>query len=259
MANVYYKILNKNVTAHYSDSIISGLQKELSASVLTNHDNVYDATYGVRTRRSNDVDNLLKYYVINQILKNLPEANIEKPCNRRFEVTANRNFHKEIIENKYYRLTDNKWQVAENVINVNKDGSYVIEESMLNSGYVCRKTFSTEDELLKTQLVNPDGNIVNSKIQAAEIMNFKKEYVQRYKYSGYSGNSKDFIAALMNRIIAPQESGFYMDKYYNLYRWVDRERCFVKDNITQYTSPLLIDYEFDNFSNVVRKEYTGIK
>ena len=259
MANVYYKILNKNVTAHYSDSIISGLQKELSASVLANRDNIYDATSGVRTCRSNDVDNLLKYYVINQILKNLPEANIEKPCNRRFEVTANRNFRKEIIENKYYRLVDNEWKIVENVLNVNKDGSYVIDESMLNSGYVCRKTFGKRDELLKIQLINPDGNIVNSKIQAAEIMNLRKEYVQRYKYSGYSGNSNDFIAAFLNRLAAPQETGLYMDKYYNLYRWSDRERCFIKDNINQYKSPLLTDYEFDNFSNVVRKEYTGVK
>lgn len=258
MANVYYKILNKDIKRKYTDNIIDGIQRELSSSARTFNEDIFDTVKNVGTKRAGmDVDNLLKYYVINQILKNAPEQ-AAKP-RKIFLPTANKNYRKISNEDVYYRLKDEEWVIAENVSKVNSDGSYIIDEKKRNSQYVQRKLYSVSDSLMSVQLIDPKGEVVNTKEQVIELMNLRKEYVMRHKYSGYSGNSSDIVAALLNQFSSPKETGYYMDSHYNLYRWDDRRKSMVIDAYGSEASPLLADYKFEDNKTVIKKEYTGVK
>ena len=124
--------------------------------------------------------------------------------------------------------------------------------------YKLRKTYSVDDSLLAIQLIDPQGKVVRSKLQIVELLGMRKEYVQRFKYSGFSGNSSDIVASIKNAIFAPVESGYYMDSHFNLYKWNENMKCFQKSYVQENMSPLLTDYDFEQTRKVIRKEYTGI-
>ena len=259
MANVYYKILNKNIRANYTENIISGIQRELYASAKVLNEDLFDVTRGLNTKRSGlDVDSLLKYYIINQLLQSMPNQKMTKNVRKNYLRTANKKYRKDPYKDEYYIWSEDKWILAENVVKVNDDGSYYMDEHKKNSLYVTRKLFSKEDVLISIQVINPDGKIVCSKAHVVELLNLRQEYVLKYKYSGYSGNSNDIIAGILNKFSNPIETGYYMDNYYNLYKWKEKDKCLIKLD-PEDQSPLLIDYDFAQSRKVIKKEYTGIK
>lgn len=261
MANVYYKILNRNIRTNYTENIISGIQRELYASARVLNEDLFDVSQSLNAKRSGlDVDSLLKYYLINQLLKTLPEnTKDENKIVKNYLKTANKKFRKDPYkEDVYYTWTEDKWIVAENVIKVNDDGSYIVNEQRENSHYVYSRHYSIDDVLLSIQIINPEGKIVHNKLHAAELLNLRQEFVLKHKYSGYSGNSSDVIAEILNKFSSPIETGLYMDRYYNLFKWNNKEKCFYKLDSNEQ-SPLLTDYDFRESKKVIKKEYTGIK
>ena len=259
MSNVYYKVLNKNISSNYTEKIIAGLQRELSDSTKSLNEDLFDVTRSISTRRTNlDMDSLLKYYVINQLLKNIPEQAQDKHIIKtKYVKTANDKYRKDPTEDKYYRLSGEEWVPANDISEVNEDGSYVVSEKKNNS-YIYRKVYDVNDNLISVQVLYYDGKVVKSMSQVVELMNMKKEFAKKFKYSGYSGDSHDIIAAILNKFSSPKETGYYMDQHYYLYSWDARKKCFMRNFDDYNNSPLLRDYEFNNHS-VIRKEYTGVR
>ena len=261
MANVYYKIMNKSISRDYTDKIINAIQKELVSSVDLVHENMFDATNTISKRtplmRNNsiDINKVLKYYLINQVLK---ESGNAVNINKNYIKTPNNNILKDPINNKYYRITDDGVKPVENIEIINKDGSYIINENRLNSSFTIKKLYDNTDELISIQLVKSNGTVIGDRIQAAEILGMRKEYAYRYKYSGYSGNSNDIIASILNYIHSPVETGYYMDFHYNTYSWNEYSKCFCRKLNDDTLTPLLVDYEFESYRKVIRKEYTGV-
>ena len=112
--------------------------------------------------------------------------------------------------------------------------------------------------LTKLQLITSYGTAESNKHNAAEILNMRREFAKKHKYSGYSGNSSDLVASLLNKISAPVETGFYMDRACNFYKWSEYEKAFIRNLQYEQHSPLMRDYEFEENSIVIKKEYTGI-
>ena len=259
MANVYHKILSKNISRDYTESIITGLQRELTDSANYLNRNVYDMTRGMSTRRFGlDVDSLLKYYVINQMLKEIPENNSKALIKKQYFPTANKNYYKDIKTNQYYKKSGDEWVLAENVVQVNENGSYVVLEKHQTTNYMQKKVYDISDLLVSIQVTTSEGRVISNMLRVVDILDLRKEVARKYKYSGYSGNSNDILAAILNKFSGVKETGFYMDKYYNLFFWDEKQKCFVKYN-DEYRSPLLVDYVFENTNVVIRKEYTGAK
>ena len=176
MANVYFKVLNRNIRNQYAENIISGLQKELSASAMILNEDLFDVSRTIGTHRVGlNVDSLLKYYLINQILRNMPEENKEKNIVRKLAFTPNKKYKKDLTTNKYYELYGKEWVLAKDVVQVNQDGSYIINETKTNSTYVYKKVYSVNDALLSIQVIDPEGRIVNNMNQAIELIGLRKE------------------------------------------------------------------------------------
>lgn len=251
MSNKYSEMLNKKIEAQYREDIISSLQKNLSVSSETIDDTIYELVKNNRSNSKLNIDTLLKYYLLNQILQEKQEEKEE------LLDTTNPNIKKD-AENNYYRFTKGAWNIDECILEVYDDGSYLLEEKRTNFSYKIHKVCSIEDKVQTIQLINPMGQIETNKVYAIEILGLRKEYVQRYKYSGYSGNSTDIIASILNKLSSPVETGFYMDKSCNLYKWNATKKCFVRNTYADNQSPLLADYEFEKNCIVIKKEYTGI-
>lgn len=260
MANVYFKVLNRNISRQYTENIISGLQRELSASTRVLNQDLFDVSGSFLAKKNGlNVEGLLKYYLINQILKNDPAEKLKLDTDGKYMRTANPNYYIDLSTNKFYKKSGKDWVLAEDVVKVNHDGSYVVNEIKNNSSYIYKKVFNVNDALISLQLIDPDGHVVKSKYQVIELTGMRKEYAQKYKYSGYSGNSNDIMAAVLNKFSNPVETGYYMDRCYNLFKWDERKKCFVRNLNDFHASPLLIDYDFSNNKQVIRKEYTGIR
>jgi len=261
MANVYFKVLNKNTSRKYTESIMESLQRDLVASAKTLTEDVFDITRPMSTKRVGlDVDNLLKYYILNQMMKDLPKEKLAKKAEIRLVRTGNNNYRKDVTTNEYYKLSnENVWIPAKEISQVNEDGSYVIDEKRSNTAFLNRKTYDTFGELISIQVINRFGKVIFDKEQAVQMLGLRKEFVLKHKYSGFSGNSTDMVAAIMNQFSSPKQTGYYMDNYYNLYTWDERKKCFMKNKDNFNKSSLLIDYEFGQNGKVIRKEYTGVR
>ncbi len=261
MANTFFKMLNESVQNKYTESIIAGVQKDLKENSGTIGLNLYDVIQEIEkdsSQKGFDINVLLKCYVLNQIIKETNVA-VEKKQEEKnlFTDTANPTIKVNVQDKKFYKLKDNHLVISEEIESVNEDGSYVVIEKKNTFSYVIKKTYSKEDVVLSIQLVCPGGRIESNKFYAAEILGMKKEFAQKFKYSGISGESNDIIAILLNKLNSPVETGYYMDKSYNLYKWSDMRKCFIRNLKEEAKSPLLTDYEFVN-KIVIRKDYTGI-
>ena len=72
MANTYYKLMSQKISAEFTDKLIGGLQNDMKNSAAQQRNSLYEMMQknpGM-TQRSNDTDinTLLKYYLIMQIL-----------------------------------------------------------------------------------------------------------------------------------------------------------------------------------------------
>ena len=70
MANCYYKMLSNKINAGYKDEFISGLQNELRKSISTENEDLYSMITNLSSGsgRQLDMNLLLKYYMLNQII-----------------------------------------------------------------------------------------------------------------------------------------------------------------------------------------------
>lgn len=251
MSNKYSEMLNKKIEAQHREDIISSLQKNLSVSSEAIDDSIYELVKNNRSNSKLNIDTLLKYYLLNQILQEKPEEKQE------LLDTTNPNIKKD-TENHYYRFTKGTWNIDECILEVYDDGSYLEQEKRTNFSYKIQKVCTIDDKVKSIQLINPMGQVETNKIYAVEILGLRKEYVQRHKYSGYSGNSIDIIASILNKLQPPVETGYYMDRSCNLYKWSESKKCFIRNSHIDHLSPLLADYDFEKSNIVIKKEYTGI-
>lgn len=260
MVNTYFKHLNVALNDSSKSEFIKNIQRDLTNSARILNENAEELTAVFSQNELNkslDINSLLKYYLLNQILKT--ETVVKKAIEEVYQKTANPNIFKKIDTNEYYWLKNGEYELDENLENVNEDGSYNKINKISTSSYKIRYSYSVDNKKLSFQLLNPNDVVVNNKWQIVELLDLRKELVNRYKYSGFSGNSYDIIASLLNKLNPPVESGLYMDKHYNLLKWNAATSKFLLVANSNATSPLLTDYSFENRGVVVKKEYTGIR
>lgn len=260
MVNTYYKHLNTALNDSGKNEFIKNIQRDLTDSAKLLNDSVDELITEFNCNKLNknlDINSLLKYYLLNQILKNETE-NI-KASEEIFQKTANSNIYKKINTNEYYWLKNGEYKLDEEIELVNEDGSYNKIKRFSTSSYKIRNYYSIDNKIVAFQLISPTDLIVNNKWQIIEILNLRKELVNRYKYSGFSGNSSDIVASLLNKLNPPVESGLYMDRHYNLLKWQPKDSKFLLVTNTNIVSPLLCDYSFETRGIVIKKEYTGIR
>lgn len=254
------KDLNNSISNQYRDDFIANIQKNLKDTTQELDDNIFDLINGINENNLDskdiNVNALLKYYVFNQLLENQKQKEEEK--NKKFIDTKNPTIKKNEEDNKYYKIFNNEYIHLGNIVEIFEDGSYTKIEKIPHSLFKTKNLYATNHSIISVQLMNPKGVVVDNKWQAAEILGFRKEVAQRFKYSGFSGNSNDFVATVLNKITPPSETGYYMDKTCNFYKWCEIRHSFISQNQTLSHSPLLTDYSFEKSSIVIRKEYTGI-
>lgn len=262
MNKKYQEILNKIIMDTQSSDFISELQSDLTKSAKLCNSDIYDLTKEITNQtvlnQNIDINLLLKCYLVNQVLSLRDTVEDVQENNSVFEDTSNPKIKREINSNKYYFYENDLYKFSSEIEAVYSDGSYVKLKSVKNSTYKIRETLTFDDNIMSFQLIDPNGEIVKQKWQVVEFLGMRKEFSKKYKYSGYSGNSKDFVASFLNQISSPIETGYFMDKNCNLYKWDNKNYSFklYKNLATQ--SPLLTDYEFNAAGIVIRKEYTGI-
>ena len=261
MANTYFKMINASTKEKFTESIISGIQQDLVFNAkmmnLDLNDVVKDNTI-LKNHAELDVNTVLKYYLLKQILKEEPKKAEKVVAKNVYSDTANPTIKKNLIDNKYYKFVNNEYLLAEQIQTVEADGSFVLHKKKNNSLYTIKETYNIENELIALQLLIPNGTEETNNHIVAEALELKQEFVQKFKYSGYSGNSTDVVATILNKIVSPTETGYYMDKYCNFYKWSVRTSSFIKNNKLKTKPALLADYEFTRNRIVVRKEYTGV-
>lgn len=253
MANTYFKVLNKSTQDKYKDALISSVQKQLKDIAINARYNILDEVFSDNECNIGNatMENIFKYYLLEQILKN-------NKIEEKFIDTANPDIKTETGSNKFYIIDKNGYKHVPEITKVNSDGSYTKIEIRMTSKYKIIRTFSIDHQVLSFSITDSNDNIVSDMYQVAEYMGLKKEYVHKYKYSGYSGNCNDLFTKFLNQITALVETGYYMDNSYNFYKWNQATKSFVKRN-TGESSPYLTDYEFKNNNTIIRKEYTGMK
>lgn len=258
--NTYFKMLNSGLQNQYKNDIICDVQNELKQGIRTCKLNLHDFLHEDKSKvnyEKYDINVLLKYYLINQLIKNNTTNDKNEDKKDVFKDTKNPNIKINEKDNSFYKLSENVFVKNENIESVNQDGTYILVEQRNTSSYEIKTLCDINDRVLQIWLIGPDGQINKNKWHVAEILGMKKEYTHKFKYAGYSGNSSDLIASLLNKLTSPIETGFYMDKKYNLYKWSDLNHSFIRNINIESQSPLLSDYEFVN-NIVIKKEYIGI-
>lgn len=261
MTNTYFKMLNNSIQENFTNKIITDVQNSVRKNIeLKKPDNldIYDMVKNLENSSSFskdiDINTLLKYYVLNQIIKD-SKTNLNSQ-EEVFKNTPNLNIKFNSKDKKYYQLIDNTFVKNEKIETVDEIGNYTIIEAKNSYSYKIKKVFDINDNILSLQVINPLGNVESCKLHAIEILGMKKVLTQKHKYTGYSGNSSDLMATILNKFCNPIETGYYMDKTYKIYLWSEPQKCFIRNFTVESKSPLLTDYEFTN-EFVIRKEYTG--
>lgn len=255
MANTYFKILGNKIEEQQRESITSGIQRDLMDSCKNIHfgTEVLDAAL-IKATKDIDINNLLKYYILNQIIKEETKENIDES----YETTSNPYIRKDIKKNQYYKYQKKALTGQEKITDVNEDGSYTTIENKYNTKYTIKKLYIRDDSIVSIQVYNAANRLITDSWQAAQILGMKKEYAEKYKYAGYSGNSSDFCASVLNKISGHKETGYYMDSTYNFYIWDKVRNAFINRPRLETSSPYLTDYDFKE-NTVIRKEYKGVK
>jgi len=163
-------------------------------------------------------------------------------------------------EGCYYQLENQIYEKVPEVVDVADDGSYVLKTPIKNKSTYFQVTYyNGKDVPVDIQVVDINNKRVQSLRVVAKLLNLRKEYVKKFKYSGYNGNSFDVCAKLFNLFVKPFESGCYMDEKYNFYTWDAISSC-LKINIRKDLTPgsaMLSQYEFIDERTVVRTDYDG--
>lgn len=263
MVNTYFKMLNNSIQEKYTNGIISDVQTSLRNSCTHLNPNIYDTIQKLENNTGPenifDINTLLKCYILNQMIKDTSnDINTTSTLEKVLKDTPNPNIKYNKEENAYYKLTNNKYTRDDTIQEIEENGYYTVVVQQDSYSYKIKKKYNTENSIHSLQLLEPNGTIVSDKWQASEIIGMRKEFAHRHRYTGYSGSSCDLIASLLNKLTTPIETGLYMDKQYKLFKWSEKDKCFIRETKKEAKSPLLTDYEFIN-KIVIRKEYTGVK
>lgn len=242
-SNIYDFINNLNSTTQKNNSVV-------------NRRNTNNGDYSIALKLflQNFIANNLQSieYMHAQILqKQINELNLSHTHNERFMVDRN---------GDYYQLEGHLYKIVPEVINVAENGFYTMKEPIPNrDDYFLLTTYNSEDIPVTLKAVDLKNTALTSLRVCVKILGLKKEFVNKHKRSGYSGNSFDLLANLFNCISKPTETGYYMDKKYNFYRWDTLESCFKIDTRKGLTpgSAILAEYEFKDAKTVLRTDYSG--
>ena len=163
------------------------------------------------------------------------------------------------LGNKYYTVEKNKL-VEKNIISMNEDGSYCTENNVINSSdYSLITKYDANNQLCEFYVVSSENEVVKDKELISKLLGLRKEFVNKHKLHGYSGQSFDPINVIANKLSTPIETGYYMDKKYNLYRWNSKCKKFER-KIVKNPNPmaqLLYDYDYNFYDTVLRTDYDG--
>lgn len=256
MANIYHKMLNNKLKTSYKEKFIAGLHQELKRSVRAESDDIFSMVNDLTDKNKSsklDINLLLKYYMLNQIIGDAEEEKFEQTLID----TKNPNIKKD-NNGKFYRVQDNTAIIDENIVAVKDDGSYIVQENQNVTSVRILKTYDIDNKSVSVEVIDNAGNKVVNKHLAAELIGLRREYRKKYKYSGYSGNSRDMITGIRNWLSTPVETGYYMDFRCAFYKWSSVSSSFVRALERDTDSPLLMDIEFRDNGTIIRQEYTGI-
>lgn len=189
-----------------------------------------------------DFDRLQEEYTALQIVK------------EDFKATANEKIFQD-KEGNYFKLINKKYERQENIFSVLEDGSYVTLNTV-KTCYTLYTTYDKQDCPIALKVLRKDAPVYMN--ESVNVLNLKKEVVQKAKRIGYSGHSFDLIANIINTFVAPVESGYYMDNKYRFYKWNFKKACFEYHdrNGISIGSPNLADYE-PKGKIVIRTDYNG--
>ena len=163
-------------------------------------------------------------------------------------------------EGYYYQLENNIYEKVPEIIDVIDDGSYILKTPIkYKSSYFQVTYYNKKDVPIDIRVVDINNKTVKSLHLVAKLLGLRKEYVKKFKYSGYNGHSFDVCARLFNLFVKPLESGCYMDEKYNFYTWDALSFC-LRIDIRKDLKPgsaMLSQYEFIDEKTVVRTDYNG--
>ena len=256
MSKSYYRSLNNSIKTSYKEKFIAGLHEELKHSVRSEGDDLFSMINNLEHNNKSsklDINLLLKYYMLNQLMENSAEEVVKQEY-----IDTNNPSIKKDENGKFYRVNGNSLVLDENIISVKEDGSYIFQEKQNVNSIKIQKIFDVNDKTVSVQVIDITGNKVMNKNLAAELIGLKREFKKKYKYSGYSGNSRDMIAGIRNMLSTPVETGYFMDFHCTFYKWSQINSCFVRAVERDSDSPLLVDIEFRDNGTIIRQQYTGI-
>lgn len=269
--------LNRKIANDYANNIISKLHDDLRIETNTLDSNLYDMIQSIETSGRNDkrrkreaapesdlqlalrlflhkfleenkkdIEETRRKHIVNQIV----ELKLQKTSNDKYLQDDNGN---------YYMLVNNNYLKQENILEIRDDGSYLTNEKIENSEYYLQKLLTKNDEELELRVFHPENGFLQSSTQIVKILGMKKEVVNKYKKNGYSGNSFDYIANLINFFNTPEASGYYMCKNCHFWKWSFKDSSFKRDFRNGLTkgSPELADYEYKDNNTVIRTDYSG--
>lgn len=269
--------LNRKIANDYANNIISKLHDDLRIETNTLDSNLYDMIQSIETSGRNDkrrkreaapesdlqlalrlflhkfleenkkdIEETRRKHIVNQIV----ELKLQKTSNDKYLQDDNGN---------YYMLVNNNYLKQENILEIRDDGSYLTNEKIENSEYYLQKLLTKNDEELELRVFHPENGFLQSSTQIVKILGMKKEVVNKCKRTGYSGNSFDYIANLINFFNVPEASGYYMCKSCQFWKWSFKDSSFKRDFRNGLTkgSPELADYEYKDNNTVIRTDYSG--
>ena len=255
MSNTFVKIMNNKISNHCNHNVICDIQSDLRTQTKILGQILYDDIMKNKNFKDVDVNTLLKCYVLEQILTQ--DSNLQKKTI--YQPTPNPDIKFNSEDKKYYIKRNKNEVCCDNITKINDDGSYIVVEAIRNSVLKIKKTYDKEHRISEIQISLGNGYYETNVQHAAELLEFKKLYSLKYKYAGFSGNSKDILATIKNKFCIPKDTSIFIDKYCNCYKWSYKKKAFIRNISSDSTSPLLVDYEFLSNGKVIKKEYTGKK
>ena len=259
MVNIYYKLLNNNLSSKYTKEVIDSLQEDLYTQIKELKLQAY-FTEEQLSNQQLDINSLLKYYLIGRIVSNKSRSqkHSEKTKDEKeFLPTNNPDISQNRNNGKFYILRNSKLVEILGIREIRQDGSYMVITSETSNSCKIIREYDVNHNLIEMQLIYSNNKIERDKNQVAAILGLRKIITKKYKYKGYSGNSNDFLSGILNNLSSPIDTGCYMDHHYNYYEWSDVRHSFIRSYKNEPTSPLLVDYDFLPNGDVVKKEYIG--
>ena len=275
----YASALNEKILSSIVDSYVDNLQNKSRAELGNSKDDVYSSVKNLgyksddastfstlnlrlkgkslKTKKAELLQKLLDEYSLEQqiyekeyIKQQIVDYQLSPTSNSDFMVNN---------EGKYYKLIDGCFVLQENVLQVNEDGSYIVQTPMKSSNDIIVTTYNKAVKPIAIKIVNKNQRPYQTEVYVAKKLNLKKEYVNKYKLHGYSGNASGFIATIRNLLTKPIPSGCYLHESYNFYKWSLKNLQFeiqLRQGI-QPGSPMLSDYDIKE-DKVIRTDYDGV-